>query len=171
MKPFSLVLLSQALRWGFSEATNVSLTLHTKLAPESTEIPLPADVVINIDISFEEVHSTSTKRYSSPASTLTEAPGPTTDQTSILMDSSTSPWHWPIGPFLPSGWPHTASALGSYGSNRSSLLNSSSSSIHWTKPTAGPSIFEGHGSRFGALSHRYLVLSIALVTLVQYLRR
>jgi len=169
MKAFSLILLSQALRWGCSEATNVSLTLHTKSAPESTKITLPVDVVLEIDISFEQTSSTSTKRYISPASTLTEAPGPTIIQTSILTDSSTSPWHWPSDPLLPSDWSHTASALASYGSNRSSLLHASSGSIYWTKPTAGPSIFEGQGTRFGA--PRYFVLCIALVTLLQYIRR
>lgn len=72
MKLFSLVLLSQTLRWEFSEAINVSLTLYTKLASKSIEISLFVDVVINIDISFEEVHSISIKRYFSLASTLIE---------------------------------------------------------------------------------------------------
>lgn len=170
MKRLRLFLLSQVLWSTFSEATNVSLTLHTKLAPGSTKLSLPT-VAIEIDVSFEQVPSTSTKRYSSPASTLTEAPGPITNQTSILMDSSTSPWRWPMTPSLHSGWPHTASALASGDSNQSSLLTASTGSIHWTKPTAGPSMFQGQGTRFGALSYRYLVFSIALFTLLQYFQR
>ncbi len=90
IKTLSLILLNQALQWRFSETTVASLILYTKLASESIRISLSADIFIKINISFEQAFSISIKRYLSSVLILIEAPESIINQTSILINLSSS---------------------------------------------------------------------------------